>query len=62
MVNLKGRCFLTLKDYSKEEIEYLVDLAIDLKNKQWTKQLNFVINFITKPNLIIRDNDFQSQF
>ncbi|MBR0104602.1 MAG: ornithine carbamoyltransferase [Firmicutes bacterium] len=34
MVNLKGRCFLTLKDYSKEEIEYLVDLAIDLKNKK----------------------------
>ena len=34
MVNLKGRSFLTLKDYSKEEIEYLVDLAIDLKQKK----------------------------
>ncbi len=33
-VNLKGRSFLTLKDYSKEEIEYLVDLAIDLKEKK----------------------------
>ena len=33
-VNLKGRSFLTLKDYSKEEIEYLVDLAIDLKDKK----------------------------
>lgn len=34
MVNLKGRSFLTLKDYSPEEIEYLVDLAIDLKKKK----------------------------
>ena len=33
-VNLKGRNFLTLKDYSSEEIEYLVDLAIDLKEKK----------------------------
>lgn len=33
-VNLKGRSFLTLKDYSKEEIEYLIDLAIDLKDKK----------------------------
>ena len=33
-VNLKGRSFLTLKDYTAEEIEYLVDLAIDLKAKK----------------------------
>ena len=33
-VNLKGRSFLTLRDYSAEEIEYLVDLAIDLKEKK----------------------------
>ena len=33
-VNLKGRSFLTLKDYTAEEIEYLVDLAIDLKKKK----------------------------
>ena len=33
-VNLKGRSFLTLKDYSAEEIEDLVDLAIDLKDKK----------------------------
>ena len=33
-VNLKGRSFLTLKDYSAEEIEYLVSLAIDLKKKK----------------------------
>ena len=33
-VNLKGRHLLTLKDYSKEEIMYLIDLAEDLKNKK----------------------------
>lgn len=31
MVNLKGRNFLTLHDYSAEEIEYLLDLAAKLK-------------------------------
>lgn len=30
-MNLKGRDFLKLLDYSKEEIQYLVDLAADLK-------------------------------
>ncbi|MDA8425861.1 MAG: ornithine carbamoyltransferase [Treponema sp.] len=33
-VNLKGRSFLTLKDFSTEEIRYLLDLARDLKNKK----------------------------
>lgn len=33
-VDLKGRSLLTLKDYSREEIEYLVDLAIELKEKK----------------------------
>ena len=33
-INLKGRSFLTLRDYSAEEIESLVDLAIDLKEKK----------------------------
>jgi len=33
-INLKGRHLLTLKDYSKEEIIYLIDLAEDLKNKK----------------------------
>ncbi|KXS50031.1 ornithine carbamoyltransferase [Halanaerobium congolense] len=32
--NLKGRNFLTLKDFSKEEIEYLLTLAEDLKSKK----------------------------
>lgn len=33
-INLKGRSLLTLKDYSKEEIIYLIDLAEDLKRKK----------------------------
>ena len=33
-VNLKGRSFLTLKDFSTEEIRYLLDLAHDLKAKK----------------------------
>lgn len=33
-MNLKGRSFLTLKDYTREEIEYLIDLAADLKGKK----------------------------
>ena len=34
MVNLKGRDFLKLLDYTPEEIEYLLDLAADLKDKK----------------------------
>ena len=33
-VNLKGRSFLTLKDFTTEEIRYMLDLARDLKNKK----------------------------
>jgi len=33
-MNLKGRHFLTLKDYTPEEIEYLLDLSADLKDKK----------------------------
>ncbi|MDD3174211.1 MAG: ornithine carbamoyltransferase [Herbinix sp.] len=33
-MNLKGRSFLTLKDFTPEEIEYLLDLAADLKQKK----------------------------
>ena len=33
-VNLKGRNFLTLKDFTPEEIRYLLDLAHDLKAKK----------------------------
>ncbi len=33
-ISLKGRSFLTLKDYTKDEINYLVDLSIQLKKKK----------------------------
>ncbi len=33
-VNLKGRSYLTLKDFSPEEIRYLLDLSHDLKRKK----------------------------
>ena len=33
-MNLKGRSFLTLKDYTPEEILYLLDLAAELKRKK----------------------------
>ena len=34
MINLKGKDFLKLLDFSSEEIEYLVDLAAELKAKK----------------------------
>ncbi|MCQ2521761.1 MAG: ornithine carbamoyltransferase [Lachnospiraceae bacterium] len=33
-MNLKGRDFLTLRDFSKEEINYLLDLAAEYKDKK----------------------------
>ncbi len=33
-MDLKGRDFLTLKDYTPEEIIYLLDLAAELKEKK----------------------------
>ncbi|MCC8025143.1 MAG: ornithine carbamoyltransferase [Clostridium sp.] len=33
-MNLKGRHFLTLKDYTPEEITYLLDLSAELKDKK----------------------------
>ena len=33
-MNLKGRSFLTLKDFTPEEIMYMVDLAAELKAKK----------------------------
>ncbi|HHT96935.1 MAG TPA: ornithine carbamoyltransferase [Clostridiales bacterium] len=33
-MNLKGRSFLTLKDFRPEEIEYLIDLSAELKVKK----------------------------
>jgi len=33
-LNLKGQSFLTLKDFSREEIQYLLDLSVGLKEKK----------------------------
>ena len=33
-VNLKGRNFLTLKHFTPDEIDYLLNLAADLKAKK----------------------------
>ncbi|MDR3331219.1 MAG: ornithine carbamoyltransferase, partial [Synergistaceae bacterium] len=32
--NLRGRNFLTLKDFTTQEIEFLLDLSADLKAKK----------------------------
>lgn len=34
LMNLHGRDFLKLIDYTPEEIKYLIDVAIDLKKKK----------------------------
>ena len=36
---LKGRDLVELTDYTTEEIQYLLDLAIELKRKQKTKEI-----------------------
>lgn len=33
--NLKGRNFLTLKDYTPDEIDYLLKLAAELKRQKY---------------------------
>jgi len=33
-INLKGRSFITLKDFTPEEIKYMLDLSADLKRKK----------------------------
>ena len=33
-IDLTGKHFLTLKDFSTEEIMYMIDLAADLKKKK----------------------------
>ena len=38
-MNLKGRDFLTLKDFTAEEIQYLVDVASDFKKKKKAGEL-----------------------
>ena len=42
-VNLKGRSFLTLMDFTPEEIRYLLDLSHDLKSKKRAGIYNYVL-------------------
>ncbi|MBK5254134.1 MAG: ornithine carbamoyltransferase, partial [Peptostreptococcaceae bacterium] len=42
-VNLKGRSFLTLMDFTPEEIRYMLDLAHDLKAKKRAGVVNQVL-------------------
>jgi ornithine carbamoyltransferase len=49
-VNLKGRSFLTLKDFSPEEIRYLLDLARDLKAK---KRSGVKGNLLNRKNIVL---------
>jgi ornithine carbamoyltransferase len=49
-VNLKGRSFLTLKDFSTEEIRYLLDLSRDLKAK---KRAGVKGNLLYRKNIVL---------
>jgi ornithine carbamoyltransferase len=49
-VNLKGRSLLTLMDFSKEEIRYLLDLSRDLKAK---KRAGIRDNLLTGKNIVL---------
>ena len=42
-VNLKGKSFLTLMDFSTEEIRYLLDLSHDLKAKKRSGDSNYLL-------------------
>ena len=49
-VNLKGRSFLTLKDFTTEEIRYLLDLSRDLKAK---KRAGIKGNLLFRKNIVL---------
>ena len=49
-MNLKGRSFLTLKDFTKEEIIYLLDLSAELKTK---KQQGIAVDFHKGKNVAL---------
>ena len=42
-VNLKGRSFLTLMDFTPEEIRYLLDLSVDLKRKKRSGSTDYLL-------------------
>ncbi|AKL97140.1 ornithine carbamoyltransferase ArgF [Clostridium aceticum] len=49
-VNLKGRSLLTLKDFTPQEIRYLLDLARDLKAK---KRMGIQGNLLAGKNIVL---------
>ena len=49
-VNLKGRSFLTLKDFTPDEIRYLLNLAADLKSK---KRAGIHTNLLGGKNIVL---------
>ena len=49
-VNLKGRSLLTLKDFSTEELSYLLNLSMDLKNK---KRAGVRGNLLDRKNIVL---------
>lgn len=49
-VNLKGRSFLTLKDFTPDEIRYLLKLAADLKSK---KRAGIRGNLLQEKNIVL---------
>lgn len=50
IMDLKGRNFLTLKDYTPEEITYLLDLSADLKAK---KKAGKMTHYLTGKNIAL---------
>ena len=50
-VNLKGRSFLTLKDFTPDEIRYMLNLAADLK----------LTSLFVGDNALVGRNDCDSQ-
>ena len=49
-ISLKGRHFLTLKDFTADEIRYLLDLSADLKQK---KRLGIRTNSLEGKNIVL---------
>lgn len=49
-INLKGRSFLTLKDFTPQEIKYLLDLSKDLKAK---KRSGIKGNLLESKNIVL---------
>ncbi len=49
-VNLKGRSFLTLKDFNKEELMYLLNLSMDLKAK---KRMGIKGDLLSGKNIVL---------